>query len=902
MGRQMTLGKRISAGFVVVIAIAVAIGGLGVWNMLKARDNSNMLATEYVPEVRVANELRGAANRLMYDMRGYGFTEQPRYYEEAQEELAAVKQHLKDAAALADRAVHLKTLEGQVAEAGAAVDEYEGLMQRTQEIIATMDGQRGKLDKNAVTYMENCAAFLDGQNEAFDRDLDERRKKVDIVTDIVARGTFARVENFKAQASGDMMIMRNAAEHIRGLEQEVKLLRSITHQEENLEKIDTIGKAAGTYAGAMEAYVRTDAALKAAGEEMDDSAAAYMENCAAFLASQNRRMQQEFDTPGADLGERLRKITLANDIIDAGNAVRVLNFKGQAQNDPELMEQALERMKAVNGMASELRGITRGREHLAEIDTIEKAAGAYAGAMQSYLENHRTLDDIRSRMDTAAGAYTTSCEAFLASQQQALGRDMHERHDKITLANDVIDLGNDARITAFKAQALRDPALLSAALENFPKLEEKYEALRKITRLDEDLARIDKVQASGENYAEALVAFGGAWEALVDVGRQRDEAGNRVIESCKATADAGMVNTDRLATDAATSLASSSLVMVVGLGIGVLLAVFAALWITRGITRLLSRIIEGLNEGADQVASASGQVSSASQSLAEGASEQAASIEETSSSLEEMSSMTKQNAQNAGQANTLMEEAKQIVGSANVSMTEMVTSMQEINKASEETSKIIKTIDEIAFQTNLLALNAAVEAARAGEAGAGFAVVADEVRNLAMRAAEAAKNTAGLIEDTTKKVQDGSSLVERTSEEFGKVEKSAMKVAELVSEIAAASREQSEGIDQVNQAVADMDKVTQQNAANAEESASSSEEMNAQAEQMKVMVGDLVTLVGGKTNLHHAGGAVSSLRGGLAGHGKEQQPLPSPSSARSGREVSPEKAIPFDEDESFKDF
>ncbi len=198
--------------------------------------------------------------------------------------------------------------------------------------------------------------------------------------------------------------------------------------------------------------------------------------------------------------------------------------------------------------------------------------------------------------------------------------------------------------------------------------------------------------------------------------------------------------------------------------------------------------------------------------------------------------MTKQNADNANQADNLMKEANQIVERAKGSMGDVIKSMEDISQASEETQKIIKTIDEIAFQTNLLALNAAVEAARAGEAGAGFAVVADEVRNLAMRAAEAAKNTADLIEGTVKRVNAGSDLVTKTNEAFDEVAKSAAKVGELVGEIAAASNEQAKGIEQVNQGMAEMDKVTQQNAANAEESSSASEEMTAQAQELASML------------------------------------------------------------------
>jgi methyl-accepting chemotaxis protein len=203
-----------------------------------------------------------------------------------------------------------------------------------------------------------------------------------------------------------------------------------------------------------------------------------------------------------------------------------------------------------------------------------------------------------------------------------------------------------------------------------------------------------------------------------------------------------------------------------------------------------------------------------------------------------MSSMTKQNADNSNQAKILATEAKAAANEGDASMNKMAAAIKEIKQSSDNTAKIIKTIDDIAFQTNLLALNAAVEAARAGEAGKGFAVVAEEVRNLAMRSAEAAKNTANMIEESVKNADGGVKITEEVAMSLGQIVDRTQKVGDLIAEIAAASNEQALGIEQVNTAVAQMNIVTQQNAANSEESASAAEELNSQAAELASMVNE----------------------------------------------------------------
>jgi len=355
---------------------------------------------------------------------------------------------------------------------------------------------------------------------------------------------------------------------------------------------------------------------------------------------------------------------------------------------------------------------------------------------------------------------------------------------------------------------------------------EKFIAIRNQAVLPASrLGKKAEAQAAFKSQLEpAFLEYAKACQAVVDLNkRNADEAGGTIMGAVSAAKSGILIG-----------LLSA---LAVGAAIGIFLS--------RSISSALNKVIATLSSGSEQVSSASNQVSQSSQQMAEGASEQASSLEETSASLEEMSSMTKQNSDNSRQANSMALETRGAVEKSQEAMTRMGQAINKIKGSSDQTAKIIKTIDEIAFQTNLLALNAAVEAARAGDAGKGFAVVAEEVRNLAQRSAEAAKTTASLIEESQQNANHGVAVSTEVGTILSQIVESVQKLAHLIGEVSAASDEQSKGIVQIGTAVTEMDKLTQSNAANAEESASASEELAAQAKELGEMVQVLVGIVKG---------------------------------------------------------
>ena len=364
-------------------------------------------------------------------------------------------------------------------------------------------------------------------------------------------------------------------------------------------------------------------------------------------------------------------------------------------------------------------------------------------------------------------------------------------------------------------------------------------------------AAAQEMDAKHEIFQQASAKLIAAQRATVQQGHlaseamtQLDEAGDRaaaLINQVKSLA-MGEMTAARQSGESTRNFSQWLLVVVMVLAI--VIGLIIATVLTRTISNPIRKIVEGVTNASNQVNSAAEQIAASSQALAGATSEQAAGLEETASSLEEMANMNRQTAENAEKAEHLVKETINLAEQGGTAMGRMGSAIGDIKNSSDQTAKIIKTIDEIAFQTNLLALNAAVEAARAGDAGRGFAVVAEEVRNLAQRSAVAAKDTNELIESSQGKAEIGVKVAEEVEGALSKIQSSIMKINDLVRNVASASKEQSGGIDQVNMAVSQMDNATQGNAANAEQTSSTSEELSAQAQELNAMISELMAMVG----------------------------------------------------------
>ncbi len=897
MFRNMRLGTRIVSGFAIVLVLTAVVGYVGY------SGQSNV--TKIVDKADSANKLIKLVQAARLEQKNYMAERDEKY-----EQLVAEK--IDEATTLADE-LHRKMKDqadkdGVKAVRAAAMD-YHGSF----KTWVAQEKQQAEIYEAMVTAAEEaikqCEALRDDQKIQL---ANARQSNAELVSDklwkadsanrLIKVAATARLaqKNYMAQKDEKYAQAEDAA--IKEVLTLCDALMVKMKLELNRKQVARARIAATAYDNAFKGWKDSEGKKTTLAAQMDTAAATFMNAVRSLSDDQKAKLAQEIAAGTAktkQLKDRAEKSKDSDRVRILANLCRQYQRDFRLTGNVEFQKKLASTVREIDTLCKSLVSRMKEKSNQDQVNAANSAAKDYQAEFDSWAQIGEQQKVVYKTMVASVETFVKECEALRADQKDQLAviqktsaQFIDDKLFKADSANRLIKDLQVARLAQKNYMAQKDQKYAVQVAAQVKLITEMCDTL--VAQMKQKQNR-DQVNGA----KTAVLAYDNSFQVWYALEKKQEQ-------EYKALVDAAMfvgteceklrqVQKDKMS----STTASTDALMIGGAVIAIILGGVLALVITRGITKPLNRVIAGLSIAVEQTDAAAGQISSASQSAAQGGSEQAATIEETTSSVEQMASMCRQNASNADEAKGLAATARTSAESGTEAMARMSTAIDGIKSSSDETAKIVKTIDEIAFQTNMLSLNAAVEAARAGEAGKGFAVVAEEVRNLAQRSADAAKTTAGLIEQSTARADTGVQIGQEVGKVLAEIGENNRKASDLVAEIAVSSNQQAQGIDQVSAAVTQMNTLTQSGVSSTEETAAAAEELSNQAEELSRMFQQLVGVVGGSQA--EAGGSDSArervdfrpdhtvaeavqriLGGEKRGRPGRQQPLPRPDARPGG--------------------
>ncbi|MBI1387108.1 MAG: HAMP domain-containing protein [bacterium] len=428
MFKQLKLGQKIGLGFGIILLIAASVGGVAMLKMMSVGEKSNTISSEYVPEVRVCNEIERNSLMTMMDMDRYVLSNDESLYQSGTENLALVKKSIDQAQELAGKATHLVKLGPAVNAVESKVTEYEKLAEQVHESILKIKEEQNAMDTAAAAFVERSNEFVQSQSQQMQTEIDsnfttifERIQKLNLVNDIIDLGNSIRLSVWKSQAEQNSQLARDAIQQFDQLDQKYNELRLITRLDADIQRIDNTKSAGDKYKGAIQRLLSEGSSADVI-QTLDSSAKTFMENCTTFIEGQNTRLNEEMTAFKATLADRNTKITLANNIVETGNGIRIAAWKAQAKNDPSMIDTAQSGFTKMNELFTQLRAITKQDANLKQIADTSSAADSYSQSMAAVRTNWE-----KKNAD--------------ALQQASIGDEV------LTLAKDTANAGIDGTVT-----------------------------------------------------------------------------------------------------------------------------------------------------------------------------------------------------------------------------------------------------------------------------------------------------------------------------------------------------------------------------------------------------------------------------------------------------------------------